>query len=450
MSAAGEFALRRDRLAGELAAARAGAAPPVRLGKRTSNLFRDRDEAPRRRLDVRDFDHVLEVNPGEGWVDAEAMTTYEALADATLAHGVVPRVVPQLKSITIGGAVAGVGIEASSFRHGLVHDAVLELEVLLGDGTIAVARPDNEHRELFFGFPNSYGTLGYALRVKTKTMPVQPFVRLEHVHHRDREAFFGNLAALCASPIDFVDGVVFGAHDMVTTAARFVAAAPYASDYTYKHIYYRSLRRREEDYLTARDYLWRWDTDWFWCSKNLYAQNPLVRRLLGRNRLNSVFYSKVMRWNSRHGVTRWLDSLAGRHSESVIQDVDVPIDHAAEFLDFLLREVGITPVWVCPFRSERSWTLYPTRPNTLYVNFGFWDVVRTREPHPRGYFNRLIERKATELGGIKSLYSDSYYPQAEFWQIYNGIAYDAAHDRLFVTGKLWPKLFEIQLIPKAR
>ena len=32
--------------------------------------------------------------------------------------------------------------------------------------------------------------------------------------------------------------------------------------------------------------------------------------------------------------------------------------------------------------------------------------------------------------------------------VLNGIAYDAAHDRLFVTGKRWPKLFEIKLIPQ--
>jgi len=32
--------------------------------------------------------------------------------------------------------------------------------------------------------------------------------------------------------------------------------------------------------------------------------------------------------------------------------------------------------------------------------------------------------------------------------VLNGIAYDAAHDRLFVTGKLWPKLFEIKITPK--
>jgi glutamine cyclotransferase len=32
--------------------------------------------------------------------------------------------------------------------------------------------------------------------------------------------------------------------------------------------------------------------------------------------------------------------------------------------------------------------------------------------------------------------------------VLNGIAYDAAKDRLWVTGKLWPKVFEIQLVPK--
>jgi glutamine cyclotransferase len=33
--------------------------------------------------------------------------------------------------------------------------------------------------------------------------------------------------------------------------------------------------------------------------------------------------------------------------------------------------------------------------------------------------------------------------------VLNGIAYDAAGKRLFVTGKLWPRLFEIQIVPKA-
>lgn len=31
--------------------------------------------------------------------------------------------------------------------------------------------------------------------------------------------------------------------------------------------------------------------------------------------------------------------------------------------------------------------------------------------------------------------------------VLNGIAYDATNDRLFVTGKLWPKVFEIRIVP---
>jgi len=32
--------------------------------------------------------------------------------------------------------------------------------------------------------------------------------------------------------------------------------------------------------------------------------------------------------------------------------------------------------------------------------------------------------------------------------VLNGIAYDEKNDRLFVTGKLWPKLFEIKIVPR--
>jgi glutaminyl-peptide cyclotransferase len=34
--------------------------------------------------------------------------------------------------------------------------------------------------------------------------------------------------------------------------------------------------------------------------------------------------------------------------------------------------------------------------------------------------------------------------------VLNGIAYDQSGDRIFVTGKLWPKLFEIQVVEKKR
>ncbi len=62
--------------------------------------------------------------------------------------------------------------------------------------------------------------------------------------------------------------------------------------------------------------------------------------------------------------------------------------------------------------------------------------MRTRDAHPRGHFNRLIERKVAELGGIKSLYSDSCYPREEFWGIYGGSDYRRLKDKYDPQGRL--------------
>jgi FAD/FMN-containing dehydrogenase len=425
-----------------LAARLREAGGPVALHKETSNLFRDRAGTAPRRLDVRAFNEVLGV--GADSVDAEGMVTYEALVDACLARGVMPAVVPQLKTITLGGAVAGVGIESSSHRYGLVHDTVLEIDVLLGDGRMVTCTRDNEHAELFFGFPNSYGTLGYALRVRARTVPVKPFVRVEHLFYRDPARYFEELQKhLDAGTAHFVDGTVFGPRQMYITLGTFADSAPYTSDYTFENIYYRSIAARQEDYLTVKDYIWRWDTDWFWCSKNVFAQNPLVRRLLyGKARLGSRTYTKIMRWNSRAGITKKMERLLGLHSESVIQDVDIPIARAAEFLAFYAERIGLWPQWVCPIGKPElpgRFALYPMR-SDWYVNFGFWDVKRTREAHAPGHFNRLIERKVTELGGIKSLYSDSYFPEEEFGRLYGGESY-VRLKRAYDPGCAFPGLY---------
>jgi len=412
--------------------------------KPTSNLFRDRARKPPPRVNLRQFDEVIAVDPAAGSACAEGMTTYADLVDATLARGTMPCVVPQLKSITVGGALAGVGIEATSFRHGLVHESAAAFDVLTGDRRIVHCAPDNEHRALFHGFANSYGTLGYALAVTLRTLPVRPFVAIEHRRYADADACLADLASLCtASDIDFLDGVSFAPGELVLTLGRFVDAVPYTSDYGFDRIYYRSLRERNADFMTTRDYLWRWDTDWFWCSKQLGAQHPLVRRLLGRKRLNSVTYQRVMRWNSRWGLTRAWQRLRGLHAESVIQDVDIPLEHCAGFLDFLAREIGIWPIWLCPLRARepaQRFTLYPLAPGTIYVNFGFWDVVSGPAPHPPGFHNRKIEHEVARLGGLKSLYSDSYYSEAEFWALHDRDAY-AALKRAFDPGNALGDLY---------
>ncbi len=413
----------------------------IRLGKETSNLFRERTKSEAPKLDVRQFNHVLNVNNDEGYVEVEGMTPFSTLVDACLKEGVMPTVVPQLKSITIGGATTGCGIESSSFKYGLVHETVREIEILLADGSTVLATPDNDHKDLFFGFPNSYGTLGYALKLKVKTVPVKPYVHIQHQKFTDPEKFFAAMTEVCdlTDEYDFVDGSIFSPDEMYLTTGKFVSEAPYTSDYTYKKIYYKSIQQRDEDYLTTHDYIWRWDTDWFWCSKNMLAQNPLIRRLYGKRRLNSVFYTKIMRWDSKWGLMTLINDILGTKSESVIQDVELPISQAVDFFKFYFENIKFTPVWVCPTRpynKDAKFDLYQMDANSLYVNFGFWDVIRTSESCPEGHFNKLIEQRVQELGGNKSLYSDSYYDEETFWQIYNHAAYLALKQKYDPKGLL--------------
>src|SRR5215218_8675101 len=121
----------------------------VRLAKKTSNLFRTRAAASGPGLDVSGLDGVIGIDAAGHTADVQGMCTYERLVQETLRHGLIPFVVPQLNTITLGGAVTGLGIESTSFRSGLPHESVLEMDVFTGTGDVITATPDNEHADLF-------------------------------------------------------------------------------------------------------------------------------------------------------------------------------------------------------------------------------------------------------------------------------------------------------------
>ncbi len=413
----------------------------VRLAKRTSNLFRERTRASAPGLDTSGLTGVRVVDTGTRTAEVDGMCTYEDLVAATLPHGLMPLVVPQLRTITLGGAVTGLGIESSSFRNGLPHESVLEMDILTGAGEIVTAAPDNEHADLFRGFPNSYGSLGYATRLLIELEPVRRHVALRHVRFHDLEALCTAVGEVVSKrehdgePVDFVDGVVFSRDEAYLTLARHSDESGPTSDYTRQQIYYRSIQHDgtepKRDLLTTHDYLWRWDTDWFWCSRAFGAQNPRVRRLWPRRWRRSSAYWKLVALDQRLHRSDRLEARRGNPPrERVVQDVEVPLEHTAEFLHWFLDTVPIEPIWLCPLRlrGERTWDLYPLRPGTTYVNVGFWSSVPGGEP---GATNRAIERRVGELDGHKSLYSESFYSRADFDALYGGDAYavlKAKHD----------------------
>ena len=248
---------------------------------------------------MRSFDHVLRIDPERLTADVEGMITYETLVDETLRYGLLPAVVPQLKTITLGGAVSGLGIESSSFKYGLVHETVEAMEILTGNGghrgMLRVPEPGSvlrisqllRHSRLR---PASYHPAGSRAAVRL------PYAHPVRGSGRVSSRVSPNSASEASD--DFLDATIFGRDEMYVTQARSATSAPRVSDYTYMDIYYRSIQRKQNDWLTARGYIWRWDTDWFWCSKHFGVQNPAIR-LFARPALNSRTYQRVMRLSQR-------------------------------------------------------------------------------------------------------------------------------------------------------
>ena len=404
----------------------------VRLAKPTSNLFRARAKRQAPGLDTSGLVSVIAVDPENRTADVDGMCTYEDLVAATLPYGLAPLVVPQLKTITVGGAVSGLGIESSSFRNGLPHESVLEMDVLTGEGELLTVSRD-EHQDLFHAFPNSYGTLGYSTRLRIELEAVKPFVALRHIRFDSLDELVATMDRIIETgglegvPVDYLDGVVFSPRESYLCVGIATDSPGAVSDYTGQQIYYRSIRHAhgiKDDRLTIHDYLWRWDTDWFWCSRAFGAQRPLVRRWWPRRYRRSSVYSKLIAYDQRFAIA---DRIEKRHHrpprERVVQDIEVPLERCRQFLDWFFAHVPIEPVWLCPLRlrGDEEWPLYPIRSNRTYVNVGFWSSVPAGATE--GATNRLIEAKVSELDGHKSLYSDSYYTAAEFDELYGGETY---------------------------
>jgi len=71
----------------------------------------------------------------------------------------------------------------------------------------------------------------------------------------------------------------------------------------------------------------------------------------------------------------------------------------------------------------------------IYANVWTTDLIARIDPET----GRVVGWIDLE-GLLSAEYRDGYV------DVLNGIAYDAENDRLFVTGKLWPRLFEIEVV----
>jgi FAD/FMN-containing dehydrogenase len=412
----------------------------LRLAKSTiSNLFRyDSRGAPARRVSLSDFNEIIALDPAQRTLEVEGLATFETIVSYTLSRGFLPPVAPELKHITIGGATVGIGIESSCFRHGFVHDSLIEADVVLPDGSVVTCSADDQHSDLFYALPNSYGTLGYILRAKIRLVPAKPFVRMRIDTFNDTDAYLDSMRdATARDDLSFVEGLFFGDRRFFLMRGEMVDALDPLDDILRKNVFYKLVQSRDEIRLTTKDYIFRYDPEWFWNLPDSFAYT-LFRRFAPRRFRNSGFYTKYVAWqDSRRPAGQPKDT------EPLIQDWEVPWERAAELVEFCLGNVDLEgrPWAAVPIRTPRTPTLYPIRAGELYFNLGCYLQVKKQPLGGDFYYTRIMDDKCFELDGIKMLYSSTFLDKDAFDAKFNGTTYDALKTKYDAAGNA-PTLFE--------
>jgi FAD/FMN-containing dehydrogenase len=369
-------------------------------------------------LDISDLDSILEIDAQAGTCTAEPGVTFAELVPRTLALGLVPATVPELKTITLGGAVAGCSVESMSYKYGGFHDSCLEYEILTASGEALVCSRDGPNSLVFEMAHGTFGSLGLITKLKFRLVPARPYVRVRY----ERRAEFGDyMEALVSSTardgVDFIDGLALSGGEFVICLGSFVDEAPYLSSYDRGQAYHRSVAARSEDYLRAFDYFFRYDADCHWISRNFGLENPLLRLTLGRLLLSS---SRML------AIAQALAGLVGQRRPEVIVDLFVPASRSGEFWQFYRGTFDYYPLWVVPYRIERVYPWIsprhiPLDSEKLYIDFAIYGY---RPKDSRNYY-RILEEKLRELQGIKTLISHNFHDEEEFWSVWNRENYEA-------------------------
>lgn len=366
------------------------------------------------KINLLDFDEIIEVDPERRICIAEPGVPFCKVVDRTLPLGFVPIVVPELKTITIGGAVAGCSIESMSYRYGGFHDTCLEYEIITAKGDVLTCTPENEHSLIFQMMHGSFGTVGILSRLVFKLVPAKQFVHLRHETHRSIDSYLESIwSHYERQDVDFMDGIIHSLDNLVLCVGNFVDSAPYTNRYDWLKVYYQSTAERNEDYLRTPHYFYRYDQG----VTNVHPKSFLGRLLFGK----FLGSSEILRIAEK---LRWFFLNDDRPDVTV--DTFLPFSKLKEFLIWYEKDFGHFPLWCVPYRRvhDYEWLVddfWKSMKDELMVDIAIYGMKQIGDAN----YYRLMEEKLKELNGVKTLISYNYYPEEEFWTIFNRQNFEA-------------------------
>lgn len=364
------------------------------------------------KLDVSDLDEIIDIDVEKRICTAEPGATFEKIVESTLAYGLVPLVVPELRTITIGGAVSGGSIESMSYRFGGFHDSCLEYEVLTAKGDIIVCSPEGDESLLFNMMHWSFGTLGIITLIKFRLIPAKPYVKVTYEKYRSLEEYNRAIwSHYLSRDIDFMDGIIHSPEEYVLSCGNFTDDAPYTHRYDWMRIYYHSTASRREDYLKTSDYFFRYNKG----VTNVRPKSFAGRLLFGR------LVSSDITLRMAHRFVKILPEKA----IPITVDTFIPFSRMGEFMKWYEKNINHFPLWCVPYKLAHKYEWLSDEfsekvKDELFLDIAIYGMYRENPE----IWHRLIEEELMDIGAIKTLISSNHYSEEEFWSIFNKENYE--------------------------
>jgi len=363
------------------------------------------------KIDISDMNEIISIDADKKICIAEPGVTFIDLVRATLKHNLAPMTVPEHKQITIGGAVAGCSIESMSYKYGGFHDSCLEFEIITAKGEIINCSPENNnlHFQMMHG---TFGTLGIISKLKFKLIPTKPFVKMTYEKYDNLEdyktAIFNHFKN---KDVDFMDGIIHSPEEYVLSIGNFTDNAPYTSDYTWTKVYFVSTKNRKEDYFKTEDYFFRYD-------HGITSTTP--KTFLGR-----LLFRKFITSTNVLKTAKAFHKVIPQGEIPVIIDLFIPFSKMTEFMEWYKKEINFFPLWCVPYRKTHDYewvdsSFLKDTKDELFLDIAIYDMKRK---DGKNYY-RLMEEELMNIRGLKTLISNNFFSEEEFWKIWNKENYD--------------------------
>ena len=139
-------------------------------------------------LDMKSMGRIYEVDEDARTVTVEGGAIWRDVVARTYRHGLMPPVLTNNLSVTVGGTLSIAGIGVASFKHGAQADNVEELEVVTVDGA-AHRCSRREKPDLFWSVLSGLGQVAIILKAKLRLRRVKRMTRTYDLVYDDPRRF---------------------------------------------------------------------------------------------------------------------------------------------------------------------------------------------------------------------------------------------------------------------